>query len=205
MTAPSQKKKNLQNLCNSMARSLPLPVRLKAWGGKMFKLEAYLIKMLRMLRNRFKLEAHVLTNMPLMSNVQTWRPTCCVTEDAVQVEGSKNLNYIFRSRCWYKMFKLEVYTSIKIVSISILRHSVYVSVYYWRWWSLSFKLRCIGRRCFRCRCSPSMVEAKVAPDFLPVCISPFFLHISQVMSWKGSRCAVDSTNFWKKIHKYIAR
>lgn len=147
----------------------------------MFKLEAYLVKMLR---NRFKLEAHVLTNMPSMSNVQTWRPTCCFTEDAV--EGS-NLNYICRSRCWYKMFKLEVYTSIKIVSISILRHSVYVSVYHWRWWSLSFKLRCIGRRCFRCRCSPSMVEAKIAPDFLPVCISPFFLHISQVMSWKGSR------------------
>ena len=34
----------------------------------MFKLEAYLVKMLR---NRFKLEAHVLTNMPSMSNVQT--------------------------------------------------------------------------------------------------------------------------------------
>ena len=166
----------------------------------MFKLEAYLVKMLR---NRFKLEAHVLTNMPSMSNVQTWRPTCCFTEDAVQVEGS-NLNYICRSRCWYQMFKLEVYNWIKIVSISILRHSVYVSIYYWWWWSLLFKLRCIGHRCFRCRCSPSMVEAKIA--IFSQCA---FLHFSPYFSSdvleRLKAQAVDSTNFWKKIHKCIAR
>lgn len=167
----------------------------------MFKLEAYLVKMLR---NRFKLEAHVLTNMPSMSNVQTWRPTDYFTEDAVQVEGS-NLNYICRSRCWYKMFKLEVYIWIKIVSISS--------------WDIASMFQSIidGDEVYCSNFVASVIDVSGVAAALQwsrqklrqIFSQCAFLHFSPYFSSdvleRLKAQAVDSTNFWKKIHKCIAR